>query len=42
MEQKIVCHRGKCYDDGARDYDSVFDSSNIVEQIQRDLNKRMF
>ena len=39
MVQQIVCKRGACSDpdDLKTEFDSLFDKSNIVDQIQHDL-----
>ncbi len=43
MNQKIVCQKGRCIEEGSIEtqFDSMFDSNNIVDQIQRDLLKHM-
>lgn len=38
--QKIICKQGHCYDDSIdTELDSLFDSNNIVDEIQHDLLK---
>jgi len=43
MNQKIVCKNGMCVEDETieTEFDSLFDKTNIVEQIQYDLIKNM-
>lgn len=43
MNQKIICQRGKCVEGGSveTELDSMFDPTNIVDQIQRDLMRNM-
>jgi|ETNmetMinimDraft_2_1059921.scaffolds.fasta_scaffold252304_1 hypothetical protein len=44
MRQKIVCNKGKCVESNTveSEFDSLFDKTNVVDQIQRDLLKGMF
>jgi len=44
MDQKIVCHKGRCFETDMlkSEFDSLFDDSNLVERIQRDLWKNAF
>lgn len=41
MRQQIICQKGSCHEEGniKTEFDSLFDKTNIVEQIQRDLLK---
>jgi len=43
MNQKIVCQKGTCIEDGTfeTEFDTLFESTNIVEQIQKDLTKNI-
>ena len=43
MNQKIVCQKGTCIEDGTleTEFDTLFDKTNIVEQIQKDILKNM-
>jgi hypothetical protein len=43
MNQKIICQRGKCIEEDTieTEMDAIFDSKNIVDQIQRDLLQNM-
>jgi len=42
MKQNIICQKGKCFEVGTieSEFDSLFDKTNIVDQIQLDLLKR--
>ncbi len=39
MNQKIKCHAGQCYEDESLNtaFEELFDDSNVVDQIQKDL-----
>lgn len=39
MEQKITCHKGKCFESEGVEaqFDVIFDDSNIVEEIQHEM-----
>ncbi|MDP7140974.1 MAG: hypothetical protein QF362_00565 [Candidatus Woesearchaeota archaeon] len=41
MNQKIICRKGKCYEEDSMEtkFDNMFDYTNIVDQIQHDLWK---
>jgi len=43
MNQKIVCEKGSCHELGSieSEFDSLFDTTNIVDQIKLDLLKNM-
>jgi hypothetical protein len=43
MKQKIMCQKGRCYEEDTLEtqFDSLFDDSNIVEQIQHDIMNYM-
>lgn len=43
MNQKIVCRMGTCFEEGTweTEFDSIFDKTNIVEQIRRDIIMNM-
>ena len=43
MKQEIICQKGKCFeiDTIESNFDSLFDKTNIVEQIQLDIVKNM-
>lgn len=43
MNQKIVCQKGMCFEEGTfeTEFDTLFDKTNIVDQIQKDLLKNM-
>lgn len=43
MPQEIICKKGKCSEDGTIDskLNSVFNTGNIIDQIQFDLLKEM-
>jgi len=41
--QVIVCHKGKCSEEGIveKEFDSLFNDSNVVDKIQHDLFDNM-
>jgi len=43
MNQKIICKKGRCYEDESieTEFDSLFEETNIVNQIQKDLWNNM-
>lgn len=43
MPQKIICQKGRCYEEDSieTEFDNMFDSENIVHQIQKDLVRNM-
>ena len=43
MEEQIICQRGKCFEAGSieSEFDSLFDDTNIVDNIQHDLLRDM-
>ena len=43
MKQKIICQKGKCFETDTieSEFDSIFEKSNLVDQIQLDIMRGM-
>ena len=43
MKQEVICQQGKCFETESLDseFDEMFDDTNMVDTIQRDMLKRM-
>ena len=43
MKQNIICQKGKCFETETieSEFDSLFDKTNIVDQIKKDLLIKM-
>ncbi len=42
-KQVVVCHKGRCSEEGVleKEFESLFNNSNIVDQIQHDLTNNI-
>jgi len=44
MEKEVLCQSGKCWEvkKGKRDFEDLFESNNIVDEIEKELWKTNF